>query len=564
MKYLLLLGCCLSWFYSVAQKPTVKWGEEIKMSREITDLRFILADKSGLYLEEGHLTNKFGALIRKSAKLLKLNKNFVEVFKSDFDDDLKGRKFIQFFTFKDRMYMIASRILKRDGMVVVDGIEVNKQNGSLVGDWKEMTSFQRTKNTEDMDFKISYNADSSTMLFISRLKDKADNVFSLQEFGENLHSKGNAVEISNGLGPETFQLEDVIYTNKKRIIVVGREFVYRNGKKKEKFLDFSQYNIRIYNETGKQIADINTSTGGKTITSAKVLQENNNDIVLAGFFSKSPKDKTIDGLLIQRIDPVSGNVMAASETPITQDMLGGEVEDTDTEESGALSKKQKEKLKDSEDESFSAHMKFRKIYYTSDSALILLAEKFHHKKFLTSRFRDPSPARPAMTVVQTTYSAYECGNIMISRINKAGKVEWIKVLPKAQREWVVDEGPGSSDRAFPGLWDPVSRPFMAGFGSIQARNKITIFFNDMGQNASVLQPGQKVKRIEWFPTSACFAVSVDEVTGKMERHRLFENAAEPTFLPRFTMAYGNELFMIRKQDLLIGKARLTIGKSTIR
>ncbi len=65
-------------------------------------------------------------------------------------------------------------------------------------------------------------------------------------------------------------------------------------KKKEKFMEFVNYNIRMYDDGGKQLAEINTTVNGKWITSAKLIQEKDKDLVLAAFYNTNRKEKTID------------------------------------------------------------------------------------------------------------------------------------------------------------------------------------------------------------------------------------------------------------------------------
>ena len=104
-----------------------------------------------------------------------------------------------------------------------------------------------------------------------------------------------------------FQLEDVLYTINKKIILVGRVYEYEEGKKKKnKFLDFANYNIRLYDEKGKQQAEVNTNINGKWLISTKLVQKGDKDLVLAAFYNNEKRGKTIDGMLVQRINPVTG------------------------------------------------------------------------------------------------------------------------------------------------------------------------------------------------------------------------------------------------------------------
>src|SRR5262245_8378120 len=101
-----------------AQKPKVQWGDEFKMKKGSTDLEVVYADKSGVYLQEGHLALKsyfvIGATLRSSATLIKLDKNLAEIYRSEFNKELRGKEFEQFFVLQDKMYMFASDYNKKE------------------------------------------------------------------------------------------------------------------------------------------------------------------------------------------------------------------------------------------------------------------------------------------------------------------------------------------------------------------------------------------------------------------------------------------------------------------
>ena len=76
------------------------------------------------------------------------------------------------------------------------------------------------------------------------------------------------------------------------MILVGRLYEYQEGKKKkDKFLDFANYNIRLYNEQGKQQTEISTSINGKWLTSTNLVLEKNKDLVLVAFYNNNKRGK---------------------------------------------------------------------------------------------------------------------------------------------------------------------------------------------------------------------------------------------------------------------------------
>jgi hypothetical protein len=570
MKWKLLLAVAVVSLSCFAQKPKITWGDEFKLRKGSTDLEVIYADKSGVYLQEGHLATKsyfvIGSTARSSATLVKLDKNLAELYRSDFNKELKGKEFVQFFVLQDKMFVFASEYVKREKTLNIFGAEIDKNSGELSGMWSPVTSFQKEEKKDDINYKITLNADSTKMVVVSSIEGRAKNEYTIQEFDKALKATAKPVTVSNEFDPKTFQLEDVLYTINKKIILVGRIYEYQEGKKKkDKFLDFANYNIRIYDEKGKQEKEINTNINGRWLTSTKLVQERDKDIVLAAFYNNQRKGKTIDGMLVQRINPVSGEVISTSEKQINHSLLSGDSEEASEENDEGESRaerKERERLDKikNEGEAFSKYMQFRNIFYTKDNGLVILAEKYHHYTYTTQIYTPGANGMPGSSS-STTYSVYECGDLLMCKIDGAGNISWMQVLPKAQRE-VVQVG-RSTGFAYSGFFDIPNRPFYAGFGALQTNNAIQILFNDHPKNAVVTQPGQKVKSTRRFGKSDCFILTVDQLTGKSERRMFFTNVDVPTSMPRLGSVIGDGMYIIGKEDRTLGKSKIAVAKISV-
>jgi hypothetical protein len=571
MKQALFFLLCIFTLVATAQKPQIKWGEEFNLRRGSTDLEAIYADKSGVYLQEGHFAVKsyfvIGATLRESGTLVKLDNNLSEVYRNDFNKELKGKEFVQFFPLQEKLFLLASEYIKREKMLNIYGVEINKNTGEISGDWISLTSLQKEEKADDINFKFIMSADSSRMILVSSVEGKERNEYRIQEFDKTLKSAARAINISNEFDPKTFQLEDVLYTSNKKIFLVGRRYEYQEGKKKkDKFLEFARYNIRMYNEQGKQQTEINTEINGKWITSTKLVQEKNKDIVLLAFYNDSRKSKTIDGMLVQRIDPNSGQVVATSEKQINNSLLSADIDqpdDTDADEKESKAeRKERERLSKMKDEgeAFSKYMQFRNVFYTADNGLVILAEKYHHYTYASQRYTPGSHGSPGDWRT-TLYSVYECGDILMCKIDAGGNISWLQVLPKAQKE-IIAEGITSGYIA-PSFFEFTNRPFYAGFGAMQTKNTVRIIFNDHLKNADITQAGQKAKTINRYGTSNCYLISVDEATGKCTRSVLYSNADVPTSMPRLGSVLDENMYIVGKEDRLFGKSKLAVARLVI-
>ena len=556
---------------ALSQKQSITWGEEFKLKKGSTDIHVIHSDKSGVYLQETHLAMKsyylIGASFRESASLVKVDNNLQEVFRSDFNKELRGKEFYSFFVFRDKLLLVATDYHRSERSLEVFVSEIDKTSGEQAGTWKSITSFQKDEKNDEIEFKMMPNSDSTRIILISTVTGKEKNSYQVQEFDQQLKAVSKPAIISNEFEAKTYQLEDVVYTSERKIFLVGRIFEYQEGKKKkEKFLDFAKYNIRMYDEKGKLQNEINTNINGKWLTSTKLILEKGKDLILAAFYAKDKKKGGIDGLLIQRINPVTGQVLGTTDKEINNSMISVEngTADEDKNEDEKESKAERAeraklaKLKD-EGEGFSRHMTFRNIFYTSDNGLVILAEYVHNYPYQYTLYIPGTNGVGGHWTYKTNYS-YNCGDIMMCKVDASNQIAWLHVIPKFQSE--VEQAGGYSDAGltFSSFFINGGRPFYGGFGAIQTKNDIRIIFNDNPANANVLNPGQKYSRILNFTKSDCFVVSLDEVTGKLQRKVLFSNRDIRTAMPRLGSVIGEDMFLVGRESSLIGKTRFAVGK----
>lgn len=560
-------------FFSYAQQ-SVTWGDEFKLKKGATGINVVYSDESGVYVQEEHvvLSSYFlvGASYRGSATLVKLNTRLQEVYRNDFNKELRGKTFEVFFALRNKLIIVASDYNKGDKTLTVMAAEIDKKTGEMTESWKTLASFQKDEKKEQIDFKIIPNADSTGMVIISSTTGFEKNTYRVQEFDSKLKPSSKPATITNEFEAKTYQLEDVLYTTDKKIVLVGRVFEYREGKKKKgKFLDFLKYNIRTYNEQGKQLFEINTTINSKWLNATKLMLGEGKELVLAAFYSKE-KRGTTSGLLVQRINTTTGTAISTTEKEINYSLLTGENtsvddDDDDDKEDRAERKERKEleKFKD-EGEGFSRYMKFRNIFYTADHGLILLAENYNQYSFTRQSYKPGMGTSPGGWTYEE-YAAYNCGEVLMCKIDANNEIAWLQMLPKEQHE--VIRGPqgissASASFAFTSFFDTGIRPFYAGFSAFQLNNKIHLLFNDHSKNANVLQAGQKASRALVFRKTDCFIVTLDERTGQTNRKVLFSNVGIPTAMPRLASVVNQEMYLIGRTDRTLGKIKLVVGKIT--
>lgn len=561
-----------------AQNAKVTWSDEFKLKKGSTDLDVLTTDNSGIYLSESHYVLKsyfvIGASLRASSTLIKLDKNFGEIYRSDFNDELKDKEVESFFVFENKLFIVASHYERKELSLTLYIAEVDKSSGKISGEWHQISAWTKEDKNDDINFKLTYNSDSTQMILVSNVQGSGKNTYRVQEYNKDFRVS-NSGNLANEFENNTYQLEDVIYTSNKKIILVGRIYTYQEGKKKKsRFLEFSNYNIRLYDEKGKQLKEINTQINGKWLVSSKMVQEKNQDIILAAFYS-SEKKGDINGLLVQRINPENGEVLSTSDKEINTSLISildssnTAVDDSDNKNDDESRQERKEresldKIKD-ESEAFSKYMRFRNILYTPDGEVIL-AEKYHSYTY-TSQSYTPGFNGSAGTWTSTTYRVYETGDLFMCKVNLAGNIHWLQVLPKEQREVTAigrSTGYGMGvGFGFPGYFEDRSQSRYSGFGVLQNANTLNIFFNDHPKNIGVTMPGQSVKVLNRFAVSDCFAITVNMQTGIYERQMLFHNKDVPTAMPAYSSVINNNLYIIGKQDKLFAQSKIALAKISV-
>ena len=580
-KLIVTVICFFLAHYSNSQAPTTTWGDEFKMKKGSTDLEVVYADKTGVFVREGHRVLKsyfiIGASTRESATLIKLDKGFAEEYRNDYNKELKGKEFEDFFFIKDKLYILASVYSKKDRTLQVFAAEINKKDGEVSGEWKEVTSWQKEEKKDELNYNFTYNSDSSKMIAVSTDEGKEKSKFEVKQFDVKMNAVGSPISISNEYDPKTFQLEDVIYTTTGNVLLVGRVYEYEEGKKKKsKNLQFKNYVIRIYSSTGNLLKEINTEIDAKWLVSTKVAQIPNKDIVLAAFYSNTKKGKEINGMLVQRINANSGEVISTSQKDLNTSLISvidetqENTDDADDESKQERKEREKlEKIKDDED-GFSKYLRFRNFIYTDDNGIVILAEKYHHYTYTSTNMNGGGFGGVAGGSRITYYDVYECGDMMMSKMDAGGKISWLHVLPKNQKEIIQSgsstAGPGLNFNVGTNYFRGYNFPFYAGLGSLAlpGKNSLAILFNDNTKNENVLQLGQKVKLATRFGKTECYAVYLDAATGKYTRKSIFSNRDQPTAMPRLGIPIGKDFYLIGKDDKLFGKTKIAVGKITFK
>ncbi len=538
-------------FLAFSQTYKLTWGEEMKLKKGTTDLDIITADNSGLYVTEQRVKLKsyfvIGATYGNAYKLIKLDKNFGEVYDKEYKKELKGLDFHSFQPLEDDLFMFATDYDKKAREFIILGSKVDKNSGDLNGDFLELGRYALESKRDDYDMKMTSIQNGKAFLMVSNISNKDRVSLAVSVLDKTLKRKESAV-INMSFNPGLYQLEDVKFTNDKKIVVMGREFEEMEyGRRKKKKLVFKQYVMTVYNNKGRKEKDIVMDASDRYIISGKLIEQTSGELLLAGFYSNSAKKEELNGFFINKLNPVEGQMTLSSFREINAGMLGNSFEDAaDEDAESKASKKAAEKAKaDDEEVDFPNSYVIKSVDISpADNSIVISSEisKYSYYSYTTQTYNNATK----MWSTQWHYvHNFTNKDILVINADKDGNIRWINDIPKSQVEQITSSSRSGSGISFG--YDQGSffaqaggMPFYSSFARLIHNNNLILLFNDHNSNNVIAEYGNKVKTISNFrKRSTAYAISIDLATGKMTRKILGANNEETILMPRHAYVVGD-------------------------
>lgn len=550
-KILLIASVLFAFFTGFAQTYKLTWGEEMKLKKGTTDLDIITADNSGLYVTEQRVKLKsyfvIGATYGNAYKLIKLDKNFGEVYDKEYKKELKGLDFHSFQPLENDLFMFATDYDKKEREFVVLGSKVDKSSGDLNGDFLELGRFALESKRDDYDMKMTSIQNGKAFLMVSNISNKDRVSLAVSVLDKTLKRKESAI-INMSFNPGLYQLEDVKFTIDKKIVVMGREYEeVEYGKRKRKKLVFKQYVMTVYNNKGKKEKDVVMDAADRYIISGKLIEQPTGELLLAGFFSQDAKKTELNGFYINKLNPVEGVLTLSSFKEINAGMLGNSFDDAaDEDEESKASKKEAAKAKaDDEEVDFPNSYIIKSVDINPvDNSIIIASEvsKYSYYSYTTQTYNNATK----MWSTQWHYvHSFSNKDILVINADKDGNIRWLNDIPKSQLEEIRTSSGSGSGISFgmdQGSFFAQSggMPFYSSYARLISNNNLILLFNDHNSNNVIAEFGSKVKTISNFrKKSSIYAVAIDLSTGKMTRKLLGSNNEETILMPRHAYVVGS-------------------------
>lgn len=561
-----------------AQTYRITWGEEIKLKKGTADLDIVAADNTGLFFTETRrkMTGYFviGATYGNAIKLMKLDKNFGEVFDKEYKKELKGLEYHSFQPLENDLYMFASDYERKSRQFKILGAKVDKNSGDIPGDFIELGSYELESKRDDYEMKVTPVQSGKAFLMVSNISGKDRVSLGISILDKNFKKKENTV-INLSFNPDHYQLQDVQYTKSNKIVLLGKEFEEAQyGRKKRKRLVFKQYVLGIYNMNGGKEKEVVINSDDRYVISGKLIETPAGEMLLAGFYSNAAKKDDLNGFFINKVDPEKGEMTLSSFKEINAGMLGKSFEDeNDDDDEIKENKKQAKKAKDDDDEEeFPNKFIIKSVDINpADNSIVITSEVSRYSYYFYTNSNYNSATR---TWTRTTTHVHRFTNqdILIINADKDGNIKWLNALPKSQLEEIRTSNNSSGNGIFFGGNDQGSyfaaaggMPFYSSYSSLINNNKLVIIMNDHTSNNVNPEYGIKVKTVSNFrKRSNVYGVSIDLATGAMTRKIIASNNEETILMPRHAFVVKNELFIPSWRQRLMAKTELKFAKISVK
>ncbi len=561
-----------------AQTYRITWGEEIKLKKGTADLDIVAADNTGLFFTETRrkMTGYFviGATYGNAIKLMKLDKNFGEVFDKEYKKELKGLEYHSFQPLENDLYMFASDYEKKSRQFKILGAKVDKNSGDIPGDFVELGSYELESKRDDYEMKVSPVQNGKAFLMVSNISGKDRVSLGISILDKSFKKKENTV-ISLSFNPDHYQLQDVQYTKSNKIVLLGKEYEEAQyGKKKRKRLVFKQYVLGIYNMNGGKEKEVVINSDDRYVISGKLIETPAGEMLLAGFYSNAAKKDDLNGFFINKVDPEKGEMTLSSFKEINAGMLGKSFEDeADEDDEIKANKKQAQKAKAEDDEEeFPNKFIIKSVDINpTDNSIVITSEVSRYSYYF---FTDSYYNNTTRTWTRSTTHVHRFTNqdILIINADKDGSIKWLNALPKSQLEEIRTSNNTSGNGIFFGGNDQGSyfaaaggMPFYSSYSSLINNNKLVIIMNDHTSNNVNPEYGNRVKTVSNFrKRSNVYGISIDLATGAMTRKIIASNNEETILMPRHAFVVKNELFVPSWRQKILAKTELKFAKISVK
>lgn len=371
-------------------------------------------------------------LTKRAVILQKLSAGTLKFQQTRLHDDFpKGYQVEQITKFKDRFYFFYSTWENEQEQLFAREIDLagcslkpakkiitvnEKITGSLV-----KTGWMSAGIADKYDFYFSH--DSTNMVVQYRIKpDKRDDsksfdVIGMHVFNSSLTEKWGG-KITMPYTEKKMDNLDYSLDSKGNAYIVTRVYNDDSTDKKKRGEDEANYRLEILKITDPKtpVSTAKVELGDKFVKTLWLYENPKSGMIAAGYYNMGKTGRkavdNVDGVLMFKLD-AAGKPSTVTTYEIPVDVLNQYASGKD---------KRKNERKEDDDDAEATNMVLRNVYINPDGSVMLVGEQYFEK--MHSSYANGS---------SNVYYTYHYHDILVTMIDPAGKLAWMKKLPKRQR-----------------------------------------------------------------------------------------------------------------------------------
>lgn len=394
---------------NLKSKLNIELTDELDMPKKDSHMDIVELDNGDFVVIEGQYKD-----LRKSIQIVRFDKNFKEIRRNElnmeFGDDkhsfsnllMAGGDIYIFTSFYDKKEKISYQLCQT---LDPNTLDIN-------GDFRQL--MQRNKD-ESYDYKFS--DDGSKIIYLKRERAKKNEVEKF--YIKVLDAKNNFNQLweKEFRSEQINQLEDVKNFEVNDDGVAYIQIVQYEDKRRAETKDGNpNYSVSLkeHSNNGKSVQSYDLSLGDSFISDMTFGINGNNDIVCTGFYSEN-SGSAIKGIFYMLLDTESKSIVKKSTKEFGLDFITQNLSEKRTK------KVQKKAAKGKNIEL--PNYNLRGLVMEDDGSVIQVAERY----YVVSHTATDGNGNTY------TYYTYHTDEILVSRINEDGDIDWIRKIRKAQR-----------------------------------------------------------------------------------------------------------------------------------
>lgn len=408
MKYIFLLS--LLFFYSnlmMAQAPLVKISDKIKLERKEAITGFLKQTDKGYFVKAAEYNIGMFS-VKTNMFLQEYNKKFELVKSYDYESKNKNVQNIDIIELKNVMYLLSENKDSKNDFISYSFTDIN-QNGKL-GTNKGIAKFKFERKKDIPTTSIIRSQDSTTLSFMAYV-DTDDNKdlhsCFVSVFDDKMNERWNR-KVSLKKPQEVIQVISSAVNNEGKVYILYKEYEGKKAKESKKNKPAYDLVLAIISDDKSPIIYKTIDIKSFFVTNATIKVMPDGNIGMFGLSSPTKRGYT-NGIFNFKIDQKTDSIFNVSQKEFSAEDLEMLDEEDNTK-------------KDKGEEGLDSNIELIDISYLKDGSSYVTMEENY--TYTVSSYN-------GRTWTTTTY--YVSNDIVVIKVDPAGKIDYLTTIPKRQR-----------------------------------------------------------------------------------------------------------------------------------